>query len=636
MMKRYLLLYVVLLSMTRAFSQIHLQEGRLWFEVTSANTVSVYTKSGVGGELKIPATVTYAGKQYTVTAIKSKGLSKCFYVNSLIIPNTVTTIGDSVFGFDGSMLESLTIPSSVTKIGTDAFLGLHLKSIVVEEGNKFYDSRNNCNALIETRTNTLLKASNNAFIPNGVRRIEQNAFCRCDSISEINMPNTVTSVGDWAFAGCRSLKTVKLSASLTDIGKGAFSGVPIESIILPNSLKTIGERSFEGSSLHSLEIPASVTNIGREAFGWNNLVSIAVEKGNKVYDSRDNCNAVIETQTNTLTHGCGRTTIPTSVTAIGDDAFCGCQGMTTLTIPHSVTDIGSGAFSMCDLKAITLPNSVKHIGAFAFQYYKLNDESSDTVYVSVNIPDSVETIGECAFYYCDFCDVTIPASVTKMGRDPFDFRRIKSIVVDKANKVYDSRNNCNAIIETETNTLLNACQNTTIPNSVRTIGEFSFGYLRGLESVMIPASVTEIKDYAFVHCYELRDVKIMGTVNFGNDCFVFCDSLKKMTYLTPLVLEPVNLGWGCNIDTLYVLKDMVPMFKQTDLWKNIPNILPYTLPVDVNTDGIVNSTDVVALYNIIGKGGGDAEQKLRADVNGDGTINSADVVTVYNYIVDGK
>lgn len=311
----------MLLGMTRAFGQICFQKGNLWFEITSANTVSVYTKSGVGGELKIPATVTYAGKQYTVTAIKSKGLSKCFYVNSLIIPNTVTTIGDSIF-VGGTMVESLTIPSSVTKIGTDAFFRAQLKSLVVEDGNRFYDSRNNCNALIETRTNTLLKASNNAFIPNGVRRIEQNAFCRCDSISEINMPNTVTSVGDWAFAGCRSLKTVKLSASLTDIGKGAFSGVPIESIILPNSLKTIGERSFKGSSLHSLEIPASVTNIGREAFGWNNLVSIAVEKGNKVYDSRDNCNAVIETQTNTLTHGCGRTTIPTSVTAIGDDAFC--------------------------------------------------------------------------------------------------------------------------------------------------------------------------------------------------------------------------------------------------------------------------------------------------------------------------
>lgn len=410
--------------------------------------------------------------------------------------------------------------------------------------------------------------------------------------------------------------------------------VPIENIVLPNGLKTIGDQAFLGGSLCSLKIPASVTAIGESAFAGNKISSIAVESGNKVYDSRNNCNAIIETETCTLTLGCSGTTIPTSVTVIGNYAFYGCQGMTSLTIPNSVTRIGIAAFSWCDLKTLKLPNSVRHIGSRAFGYN--SNESSDTVYVSVNIPDSVETIGERAFYYCDFCDVTIPASVTKMGELPFDFRRIKSIVVDGANKVYDSRQNCNAIIDTKTNTLLNACQNTTIPNSVRTIGEFSFGYLRGLESVMIPASVTEIKDYAFVGCYELRDVKIMGTVNFGNDCFVSCDSLKKMTYLTPLVLEPVNLGWGCNIDTIYVLRDMVPMFKQTDLWKNIPNILPYTPPVDVNTDGIVNSTDVVALYNIIGKGGGDAEQKLRADVNGDGTINSTDVVTVYNYIVDGK
>ena len=612
MMKRYLLLYVVLLGMTRAFSQICFQKGNLWFEITSANTVSVFMKSACYSDPKIPATITFAGKQYTVTAIKSKGFGGDYYPRELAIPNTVTTIGDSIF-VRGTMVESLTIPSSVTKIGTDAFLGARLKSLVVEEGNRFYDSRNNCNALIDSRTNTLLKGSNKAFIPNGVRRIENYAFLWCDDIAEINMPNTVT-----------------------DIGKGAFSSVPIGNIVLPNGLKTIGDHAFSGCSLCSLKIPASVTAIGKAAFAGNKISSIVVESGNKVYDSRNNCNAIIETKTNTLTLGCSGTTIPTDVTVIGNYAFYRCQGMTSLNIPNSVTQIGNYAFDFCDLKTITLPNSVRYIGDYPFEYYNFNDGFNDTVYVSVNIPDSVETIGECAFYYCDFCDVTIPASVTKMGMAPFDFRRIKSIVVDKANKVYDSRNNCNAIIETKTNTLLNACQNTTIPNSVRTIGEFSFGYLRGLESVMIPASVTEIKDCAFEACYELRDVKIMGTVNFGNSCFVYCDSLKKMTYLTPLVLQPVNLGRGCNIDTLYVLKDMVPMFKQTDLWKNIPNILPYTLPVDVNTDGTVNSTDVVALYNIIGKGGGDAEQKLRADVNGDGTINSADVVTVYNYIVDGK
>ncbi len=625
----------MLLGMTSAFSQICFQEGRLWFEVTSGNTVSVFMKSACYSDPKIPTTITFAGKQYTVTAIRSKCFERDYYARELAIPNTVTTIGDSIF-VRGAMVESLTIPSSVTKIGTDAFLLAQLNSLVVEDGNRFYDSRNNCNALIDSRTNILLKGSNKAFIPNGVRRIENNAFMWCGDLAEINMPNTVTSVGDRAFGGCSSLNSLKLSASLTDIGKSAFGSVPIENIVFPNGLKTIGDQAFSGCSLSSLKIPASVTAIGEAAFAGNKISSIVVESGNKVYDSRNNCNAIIESETSTLTHGCSGTTIPTSVTVIGNYAFYGCRGMTSLTIPNSVTQIGNFAFCSCDLKTIKLPNSVRYIGDYSFEYYKSYDESFNPVYVSVNIPDSVETIGECAFYYCDFCDVTIPASVTKMGEFPFDFRRIKSIVVDKANKVYDSRQNCNAIIETKTNTLLNACQNTTIPNSVRTIGEYSFGSLRGLESVMIPASVTEIKDYAFNICYELRDVKIMGTVNFGNNCFVYCDSLKKMTYLTPLVLEPVNLGVGCNIDTLYVLRDMVPMFKQTDLWKNIPNILPYTPPVDVNTDGIVNSTDVVALYNIIGKGGGDEEQKLRADVNGDGTINSADVVTVYNYIVDGK
>lgn len=185
----------MLLGMTSAFSQFCFQKGNLWFEITSANTVSVFMKSACYSDPKIPTTITFAGKRYTVTAIRSKCFERDYYARELAIPNTVTTIGDSIF-VRGAMVESLTIPSSVTKIGTDAFLGAKLKSLVVEDGNRFYDSRNNCNALIDSRTNTLLKGSNKAFIPNGVRRIENNAFNLCYDLAEINMPNTVTSVGD--------------------------------------------------------------------------------------------------------------------------------------------------------------------------------------------------------------------------------------------------------------------------------------------------------------------------------------------------------------------------------------------------------------------------------------------------------
>ena len=148
------------------------------------------------------------------------------------------------------------------------------------------------------------------------------------------------------------------------------------------------------SGLTSITIPNSVTSIGNYAFnGCKGLTSIIVESGNTVYDSRNNCNAIIETATNTLIAGCMNTTIPNSVTSIGVYAFCNCSSLASVTIPSNVTSIGESAFSGCtSLTSITIPNSVTSIGSNAFR-----NCSSLT---SITIPNSVTSIGGYAFGDC--------------------------------------------------------------------------------------------------------------------------------------------------------------------------------------------------------------------------------------------
>ena len=292
-----------------------------------------------------------------------------------------------------------------------------------------------------------------------VTSIGNRAFEGCSKLTSVTIGNSVTTIGNAAFEECDGLTSVTIGNSVTTIGDEAFYDCSnLMSITFPNSVTSIGTDAFyDCSSLTSIVIPKSVTSIREGAFNsCSGLTSIIVEGGNPVFDSRDNCNAIIYTPSNQLIVGCNTTTIPNSVWDIGMYAFVGCPGLTNITIPNSVTSIGDAAFLACP--------------------------------------------------------------------------GLTSIIVEGGNPVYDSREDCNAIIHTATNTLLVGCQNTIIPNSVTSIDMAAFYGCTGLTSITIPNSVTSIKYAAFGLCHGLTSVDIPNSVtSIGLMAFGYCSGLTSVT-----------------------------------------------------------------------------------------------------------
>ena len=227
------------------------------------------------GDITIPATVSHNGVTYTVTSIGEKAFMWCTELTRVDIPNTVTLIDSYAFCYC-RQLTSMVISQNVTTINTWAFDGCwELSSITVESGNPRYDSRDNCNAIIESSTNTLIAGCKNTIIPNSVTKIGFHAFNGCSGLTSISIPNSVTSIETAAFASCMNLASVDIPNSVTYIGESAFNFCnALESVIIPNSVTTIDHRAFYGCSrLTKVSIGNSITTIGGSAFCYCNRLS---------------------------------------------------------------------------------------------------------------------------------------------------------------------------------------------------------------------------------------------------------------------------------------------------------------------------------------------------------------------------
>lgn len=551
-------------------------------------------------------------------------------LESIVLPKSLKKIGERAF-MDNEV-KDIYIPEGIEQIDREAFLRCRMVSITVDAKNKYYDSRDNCNAIIETATNTLIQASDATVIPNSVTALGRSSFSYVRT-KVVDIPQSVNSFGSGLFVYCDAttyklpfsepptleddwilgpgdlnyikeyarlivpngtkekyladdkwgsvfthydrkilevseyetqraltinvetagtleskvadkkgvteelkvtgningddiktlqgmcgqygmLSAIDLSDATIVAGEGTVANVlpegafqtttALEHIVLPKNLTAIGSYAFQDSGVEELVLPKTVKELGRDIFYYaRNLKALSVEAGNSVFDSRNNCNAIIETANNTLRIGCVNTVIPTTVTALGDMAFSGKPGLKEIEIPNSVTSIGWAAFW------------------------------ADTELTEVKMSAGITNLGDSPFGACD---------------------RITSIVIDKANPKYDSRDNCNAIIETATNTLIQGFSTTKIPEGVKTIAPAAFRSLSTLMEIDIPASVEKIEPEAFLYCNQMTKV---------------VSHIKKPFAVSSMVFS------GCNMKLakLYVPYGTKEAYANTPGWDNFTYII---------------------------------------------------------------
>ena len=525
----------------------------------------------------------------TLTIIGGYAFRYCSGLTSITLPNSLTTIGG--YAFHGcSGLTSITLGNSLKKIYDYCFNGcISLTSVTipnsVEDINEgaFFNCSGLTSVTLSNRLNLIYgnvfsgcRALTSITIPDSVTAIYGYAFQDCSSLTSVIIGNGVTKIWGRAFQNCSSLTSVTIGNGVTDIITGNndafygcsslssitflcsnigswFSGrTSLSNVVIGESAATIGANAFDGcSGLTSVTIGSSVATIGNEAFkNCTGLASITVDANNQSYDSRSNSNAIIETSTNTLIVGCKNTTIPSTVTTIGANAFFG-SGLTSITIPESVTSIRNNAFGDCNslasitllcsnigswfsgrtsLSNVVIGNNVLSIGANAF------DGCSGLT--SVTIGSSVATIGNEAFKNCSsLTTVNIPNSVTSIGEKAFDGSGLTSVTIP----------NSMTSIGKYTFYQCSSLTSVTIPNSVTSIGNWAFSGCRVLTSVSLPNSITTIGEYAFSGCWALTSVNIPnGITTIPSACFYCCESLPSISIPNSVTSIGAQAFYGCS------------------------------------------------------------------------------------------
>ncbi len=543
----------------------------------------------------------------SVTSIGDSAFFECKFLESITVPDSVTSIGDDAF--NGCVrLHTVVLSKNLTNIGNNVFFectdlnAVTIPDNVVNIGNSAFE---NCRSITSI------------IFPKNVKTIGDDAFYGCAKLESVTIGNKVTSIGNKAFKNCTSLASITISDNVKNIGDGAFENTAyfgnaanwkdgvlyignhlikanttvagtyclkegtltvadgafngcarLVSVDLGDSVISIGDNAFFGcTSLIMIALPDSVASIGANAFenteyynndtNWENDILYI---GNHLVKAKDTVSGELSLKDGTL--------------SVAGNAFFECADLTAIVVPDSVVSFGKNAFFDCsnllcvgitDLKKwceIDFENSFSNPLYYADMLF-LNGELLNG---EVIIPDGTAKIGDYALSVDGITSVTIPDSVTYIGKDTFDnCTSLESIIVDDGNTTYHSAGNC--IIETASKTLIAGCNASVIPSdsSVTSIGNGAFEYCSGLTEIAIPDGVTSIGEYAFYDCVNLNSITIPDTVtNIGHSAFFGCVSLTSVTYYSDandwdvIDVEPNNDALS-SVEFAYDLRPATPV-----------------------------------------------------------------------------
>lgn len=517
---------------------------------------------------------------YNEVSVTNNGNYNC-YKGNLIIPNEVIHDGvtysvTTIMSLQNcTSLISISVPSSVEYIDYSAFDGCDsLLYITIDPNNNYFDSHNDCNAIIETATNTLLIGSGNTIIPNEVTSISSHAFRKRLCLQSITIPENVANIGTNPFEGCKQLSSISVSSDNSIYDSRNECNAIIEtssntliagcsSTKIPNSVQCIGNYAFCESGIKSIDIPEGVTSIDNYAICESNLKCITIPEGistigDYAFDGCYNLKMIINLSSNSLNtighatiydcflengyaisikdgkrylcgyYGTANSLDVPNVDCVADYAFYNYQRelyyINLASVTNRITEIGEYAFAECPkLWQVFLGDYLLSIKSYAFSNCKY--------FWNASIPNSVREIGSYAFSGCtDLEKIEIGSGVKEIGNNAFTHcELLHKIYVSAKNKVYDSRNNCNAIIKTGNNTLVLGCKNTTIPNTVLNVGYRAF-YGAGLTNIAIPDNVAKIDASAFSDCKKLQRVTISNRATcIGAFAFQGCVMLESIS-----------------------------------------------------------------------------------------------------------
>ena len=540
------------------------------------NGEAVLTKyTGTNTYIKVPEYVGFVGINYGLVTEIGSGTFTDTAVTRVDLPNTVKRIGNKAF-YKCEALETLNIPNSLEKIGNHAFYACKsLKNITLPDSLKSI-------GISAFKECTSLKLTS---FPKSIKHIPSDAFFNCRSLDDYSIFKNIEIIAGGAFRGCTSLTIDDFGNTIKEIGECAFTGVTssgqggtavITATKLPDSLEYIGNCAFafcstltemtipgnidhfgfgifRGSSLEKAILSAPLKEMGEGMFEETLLKSVVLPEGlEKIADNAFYRTPLEEiTLPDTLTYigesafeGCDKlksVNIPPLMTDISRETFAGCWEIENIFIPPLVTKIGDKAFEECiKIESIVIPSTVKIIGKAAFDCCeKLTD---------ITIENGVEEIGDSAFSWCFAKEITIPESVTKLGKEIIEESTIETVYYNAVNvttknssldktPIFDSPFLKKIVFGDKVESVpykisykSNTLEEIVFSESIEGVSAFAFAECKGLKKIKFPNNLKRINGNAFLNCTNLSEIVMSENIEYiGSNSFKGCTSLTEIT-----------------------------------------------------------------------------------------------------------